>query len=125
MRIYYCLIFLLLCGCEDINKKEFKHLSEKQIEARIIIDKTTKSDIRSKFGGDYTLSFDENGKEKWTYLCEKQKNNPIYSIFLVHLFMSKYTDQHKLEIVFEHDVVASYMLTVTNKKTNNGLLNIF
>jgi len=109
-------IFSLLFGCEIFDKKTFKNLTEEQIENRIIVNKTNKNDIREKIGIDGIITFTADGKETWIYSYQEKPTNPIYFIPIVRILFGNYGYKRNLEIIFKHNIVESYKLSISNNK---------
>lgn len=58
---------IVLIGCANVGNKSMKNVSESEINASIIVGKTTKSEIQAKYGSPIETTYTDGGLLIWTY----------------------------------------------------------
>ena len=123
MKKQLLILAFVLTGCGGNTGHTFlDEQSPQEIRAVLIEGKTTREDIRSKFGEPKDIDFDTNNCEIWKYEFVRMKAKGINYVPVANLFVSGTNNTTKrLKIVFNpQGILTRYAMTNNEDETKVG-----
>lgn len=114
-----------LCSCMSAGNEKLRHETGATIQQKIVEGKTTKAEVKQKFGDPLTTSFTDGGLEIWNYELQKISADAISFVPIVNLFGGSSSGVKK-QLVFLFDdngVVKKYSMSESPVSVKTGLLN--
>ena len=107
------------------GNEKLRHETGATIQQKIVEGKTTKAEVKQKFGDPLTTSFTDGGLEIWNYELQKISADAISFVPIVNLFGGSSSGVKK-QLVFLFDdngVVKKYSMSESPVSVKTGLLN--
>lgn len=91
-----------LCGCVRTTGHSFlEDMPASEVASFLVAHKTTKEQVRSRFGDPAAIDFTDNGNETWVYTFTKRDSKGVNFVPIVNTFYSGTNDTTKnLKICF-------------------------
>lgn len=113
----------LLVGCAGKTGHTFlEEKSPQEIQAVLVEGKTTKEDVRSKFGEPNDIDFDTNHCEIWKYEFIRSESKGVNFVPIANLFYRGTNDTTKrLKLIFnQQGVLVRHAMSSSNGETKLG-----
>lgn len=122
---YIVLVSVLATGCASVGNEQLRAETETSIKEKIVEGKTTKSEIRSKFGSPLKTSFTDGGLEIATYEFSNVSADAISFVPIVNMFGASASGTKKeLVVLFDKGgVVQRYSMSESVVTQKTGLFN--
>jgi len=127
MRILISLLTVItvfmLNGCAGKTGHAFlEKASEPDIAQSLVANRTTKDEVKQKFGDPQDVDFEENGNEKWVYSFTRSSAKAANFVPVVSAFYRGTNDTtKKLKIVFNKEgKLLRYAFTSSQGETKLG-----
>ena len=119
------LVSVLATGCASVGNEQLRAETETSIKEKIVEGKTTKSEIRSKFGSPLKTSFTDGGLEIATYEFSNVSADAISFVPIVNMFGASASGTKKeLVVLFDKGgVVQRYSMSESVVTQKTGLFN--
>ena len=114
-----------LGGCVSSGNEKLRHETGATIQQKVVEGKTTKAEIRQKFGDPLTTSFTDGGSEIWNYELQKISADAIDFVPFIGLLGGSSTGVKK-QLVFlfdDKDIVKKYSMSESPVTVKTGLFN--
>ena len=113
----------LIMGCASYGNQSLKDETEASVSEKIIVDVTTKAEIKSMFGSPIQTSFTDAGLEIYTYRLDDTTLDPVSYIPLVGALggSSSGTSKQLVVLFDENDVVKKFSMTESDVSMKSGI----
>ncbi|HEY2608749.1 hypothetical protein P0D88_18560 [Paraburkholderia sp. RL18-103-BIB-C] len=124
-KIAVLALALVLAGCAGTGNESLRSESEATVSTKIAEGKTTKQEIRARFGSPQKTEFTDAGLEVWRYEFAKMHADGVNFIPVVNWFGSSQSGEKKeLVVLFDSsNVVKRYSMSVSDVTVKTGIFN--
>ena len=119
------IVALALLGCASTGNETLRTESEASVQNKMVEGKTTKSEVKAKFGSPAKTSFTDGGLEIWTYEFTNVSADAISYVPIVNMFGGSASGVKKeLVVLFDKSgVIQRYSMSESNVKHKTGMFN--